>query len=107
MLIILFKIVKISLAEWDIACVDSSTTPHQQTPDNEFQLEHTKSDRWEIYGLDKAMEERGYSTYSILHVNFAPTDEQMCTFKVIMNSQNAVDGIGSRKVRQTYSSDFN
>jgi hypothetical protein len=64
-----------------------------------FKLEHTASDRWVIEGLDKKVEDKGYSTYSILNVTFGPTQEAICNFQVIMNNQNAV-GSESRVVRQ-------
>jgi hypothetical protein len=57
-------------------------------------------ERWILEGLDEEVDKQGYSTRSILHVTFGPTQSDFCHFKVIMNSQNDVDGDPSRKVRQ-------
>jgi hypothetical protein len=56
--------------------------------------------------MDREVEESGYSSHSILHVNFGPTQNDFCHFKVIMNSQNAEDGSASNKVRQKVYSFF-
>jgi hypothetical protein len=78
------------MIKWNIACYDSSWLQPHSIRQNGFKLEHTESDRWEIEELDEEISERGYSTYSILHVTFGPTEKDFCNFKVIMNSQDEV-----------------